>query len=398
MTEEFAGYGRRLAVCLTILLALFGCADSDFLKPAGLSRYPLFLDDASVEGLVSAIDHQIAYLNQQPKGALHRSAAGSLTTEQLSESLRRFREIVSSNRNPIEISRLIRNEFTLFEAPGRTGKQDMLVTGYYEPLFKASLEKRPPYLYPVYSVPASLVMRRDSKSKALRSGRIDKHGNLVSYWSRREIETDNRARGYELAYLSDPLDAYLLQIQGSGRILLPDGTNRSLHFAASNGLPYNSLGKLLVDEGHLTREQVSVPAIREFFKSHPNELPRMLQHNPRYTFFRWGDEAGPRGSLGRPLTPGRSIAIDHGALPGGTIAYLVSQRPVLKPDGSISHWRPFGRFVLPQDSGAAIAGPGRVDLFFGSGQYAEVAASHMQEPGRLFFLVKKTFELPAKIR
>ena len=116
----------------------------------------------------------------------------------------------------------------------------------------------------------------------------------------------------------------------------------------------------------------------------------MLRHNPRMVFFDWGDGSGPRGSLGMPLTPGRSVAIDQRVLPTGAIGYLVTMRPILDEQGSISHWRPFGRFVVPQDSGSAITGPGRVDLFWGDNGYAEIAAGHMNHRGTLFFLVKKS--------
>ena len=115
----------------------------------------------------------------------------------------------------------------------------------------------------------------------------------------------------------------------------------------------------------------------------------MLFHNPRYIFFQWGDDHGPRGSLGEILTADRSVAIDHSILPTGAIGYLVSRRPVLNDNGTINHWRVFSRFVLPQDSGSAIKGPGRVDLFLGNGHYAETAAGNMKETGELYFLLKK---------
>lgn len=118
----------------------------------------------------------------------------------------------------------------------------------------------------------------------------------------------------------------------------------------------------------------------------------MLYHNPRYIFFKWGDDKGPRGSLGQILTSHRSIAIDHKVFPTGAIGYLVSRRPIINEDGTVNHWKPFGRFVLPQDSGAAIKGAGRVDLFWGSDYYAEKAAGTMKETGNLFFLLPK---LPA---
>jgi membrane-bound lytic murein transglycosylase A len=137
----------------------------------------------------------------------------------------------------------------------------------------------------------------------------------------------------------------------------------------------------------MTRSAVSIESIRTYFDDHPESLEPMLFHNPRYIFFDWGDDRGPRGSIGQVLTPQRSVALDHDIFPTGAIGYLISRRPVLDANGAINHWKIFGRFVLPQDSGAAIKGAGRVDLFMGSDYYAEKAAGHMNEPGSLFFLL-----------
>ncbi len=205
-----------------------------------------------------------------------------------------------------------------------------------------------------------------------------------------EIDRDNPLAGSELVYLRDPFDAFLLQVQGSGRIRLADGSVKSVRFAGHNGQEYNSIGKLLVDEGKLSRKEVSIPAIRRYLSEHPGERKRILDHNPRVVFFTWGDEGNPQGSLGQELTPGRSVAIDNHTLPTALFGYLASRKPVVDSDGSILCWKPLTRFVLPQDSGAAIRGAGRVDLFLGSGTYARTTAGHMQEPGTLYFLLAKT--------
>ena len=136
---------------------------------------------------------------------------------------------------------------------------------------------------------------------------------------------------------------------------------------------------------------VSVPTMRHYFNQNPDKRTPMLHNNPRYIFFKWGDNQGPRGSLGVVLTPGRSVAIDHSVLPTGAIGYLISRKPVLDDDGIITDWKTFSRFVLPQDSGSAIKGAGRVDLFWGADRYAETAASHMKEPGQFYFIMKKQF-------
>ena len=177
---------------------------------------------------------------------------------------------------------------------------------------------------------------------------------------------------------------------------LRDGSIRSIHYGASNGLAYRSLGKLFVDEKIMKLAEVSIPSIRAYFVEHPEDIERMLHHNPRYIFFKWGDDRGPRGAIGEILTPGRSVAIDHDSFPAGAIGYLVSKKPVLNSAGHIERWITFSRFVLPQDAGSAIKGPGRVDLFMGNGLYAETAASHMKEEGKFYLLIQNSWELPAK--
>ncbi len=344
--------------------------------------YPYFVDEGPAQTLLTAIDRHISYLNERPQG--HQGPPGlPATNRELAQSLTAFRAILSSSPDPVELNRQIRDQFNLFQSTGRNAAGEMLVTGYYEPMFNGSLRKTERYRYPLYGVPGSLLQQQDP----VRVGRIDETGSLVPYWTRAEIESGNLLQGYELAYLEDRLDAYLLQVQGSGRIRLPDGHIRSLHYAASNGHQYNSLGKLMVDEGIMARSAVSIESIRAYFDDHPESLEPMLFHNPRYIFFGWGDERGPRGSIGQVLTAQRSVALDHDIFPTGAIGYLVSRRPVLDEHGAINHWKVFGRFVLPQDSGAAIKGAGRIDLFMGSDYYAEKAAGHMNEPGSLYFLL-----------
>ncbi len=376
-----------LALLLSVLFS--GCMITEhYLIGVGPGNYPVFVDDHSRDSLIEALDRHLAYLQKKKPSDTVVVGNLRLTNQMQVESLATFRELVLTSFSPLELSQAIRQHFHLYQAAGRNEKGEMLVTGYYEPLFEGSLENSGPYRYPLYGLPDALI--RKTGDAAISVGRYDEQGRLVPFWSRAEIETQNLLREDELVYLKDRLDAYLLQVQGSGRILLPDGTSRSLHFAGSNGREYNSLGKLFVDEQIMDPDQVSIESMRVYFKEHPEHMERMLFHNPRYIFFAWGDDLGPRGSLGQILTPQRSVAVDHDVLPTGAVGYLVSKRPVLDEQGGINHWKSFGRFVLPQDSGAAIKGSGRIDLFLGSGPYAELAAGTMKEPGRLYFLIKKT--------
>jgi len=381
-------HARFLTGILTILLTtvplLSSCAyrSVPVIIEVAPGDYPFFVDEGSSGSLIVALDRHFAIIRHDNKR--RTAVSDSMSDDTLVRSLDTFKSVIQRSPDPIELNRLIRENFRIFQSAGRNDDQEMLVTGYYEPLFAGSLTRGAPYTHPLYRVPETLVTRPDKKV-----GRIDKDGQFVKFWTRREIDTTDAISGHELVYLKNRFDAYLLHVQGSGRILLPDGSVKAIHYAGSNGHDYNSLGKRFVDENIMETAAVNIDSIRSWLDEHPEQMDDMLFHNPRYIFFAWGDDQGARGSFGQVLTANRSIAIDRDVLPSGTVGYLVSRRPVLDANGDISHWRPFGRFVLPQDSGSAIKGAGRVDLFMGSGEYAAKAAGTMKEPGKLFFLLPR---------
>jgi len=398
--EPPRGLPLVLLILLVLMLSIFSLAGlcpatQDFYKPFHLleqQEYPLFSDDMDHESLIESAIRQLAYLKRQNPEGKKKFGTESYENRWLLHSLQELLSKLQQKPNIKELNRFIHENFLIYQAGGRTNQQrrNMLVTGYYEPVFSGSLTRDPPFLTPLYSPPESLTILpgEDGKKKI---GRYNSENIFVPFWSRAEIENNNLLRGNELAFLKDPFDAFLLHVQGSGRIQLPDHSIRSVRFAGSNGLEYSSIGKLLVDEKIMTLDEVNIPAIRTYLQRHPEQLQRILRHNPRFIFFTWGDNLSPKGSSGERLTPGRSIAIDASALPGGTIGYLISRRPVVDHNGTIIHWTKLNRFVFPQDSGAAIKGTGRVDIFWGSGDYAELAANHMKEEGKLYFLIKKGY-------
>lgn len=353
---------------------------------------PVFADDLDIDSLIKSARHQVAYLQKKDPAQVIAFGADRYDNRWLLLSVQEFLAKLQLYPDNSELNRFFKDKYLVYQAGGRTKSQDrrMLVTGYYEPRFAGSLSKKPPFLTPIHALPKSLVIQSTADGRKI-IGRYNQDHTFVNFWSRAEIENRNLLHEDELAFLQDPFDAFLLHVQGSGQIQLPDKSIRSVRFSGSNGLAYKSIGKLLVDEKILTLEEANIPAIRAYLHDHPEQQQRILQQNPRFIFFSWGDTLPPKGSSGEPLTPGRSIAIDPSALPGGTIGYLASRRPVMAGNGTITGWTPLNRFVFPQDSGAAIKGTGRVDIFWGAGNYAEVAASHMKEEGTLFFLVKKGF-------
>lgn len=390
----------RIPVLFVLLLSIFPLAgfcpaEQDIYKPVHLldqQEYPLFSDDMGYNLLVESAIRQRAYLQKQDPDGKIVFGTDRYDNQWLLHSLQELLSKLQQNPDIKELNQFIHENFLIYQAGGQTNREqrNMLVTGYYEPLFPGSLTRNPPFLTPLYSPPKSLsvLISEDGQKKI---GRYNSKNIFVPFWSRAEIENNNLLQGNELVFLKDPFDAFLLHVQGSGRIQLPDHSILSVRFAGSNGLEYNSIGKLLVDEKIMALEDVTIPAIRTYLHRHPEQLHRVLQHNPRFIFFNWGDNLSPKGSSGERLTPGRSIAIDASALPGGTIGYLISQRPVVDPAGNITHWQKLNRFVFPQDSGSAIKGTGRVDIFWGSGDYAELAANHMKEAGKLYFLIKKGY-------
>ncbi len=385
--------GAGLLFFILFVFCLSGCAP----QKANIFQSetpPFFYDDGELESLKSAILQQQHYLGKFAEDDMVSVGEQNFPVASLAESLKTFAEIIDLEPSPFEFDRIIRQNFTVYQAGGRRSstKNAMLVTGYFEPILQGSLKLVPPFIYPVYSPPPDLIVDKNSNGEK-KTGRVASDGSFQPYWTREEIDNNNTAKGYELAYLKNRFDAFLLHVQGSGKIQLRDGTLRSIHYSTNNGHPYSSIGKLLVDENKMTLEEVDIPAIRNYLLKNKGDEPRILNHNRRYIFFHWGEGEPIKGSIGEPLTPGRSIAIDKNALPMGMIAYLTCQKPVLDKNDTITRWKPLQRFVLPQDSGSAIKGAGRVDLFWGNGKYAEIAAGAMKEKGYLYFLLKNDFEI-----
>lgn len=387
-------FGRTAASIVVLLMATatFYYFYDPYKPLHQIDSLPTLTDDTDRASLIRALVSQKHYLEGQPGSEEIPIGPYLIGNAWLLESVSEMLDFLQNTPDEPQLSQFLKTNYLLFQAGGRKGKwgRKMLVTGYYEPLFKGSLTKKPPYLTPLYMRPAELVQKTGSDGKK-EVGRYDNQQRFTPFWTRKEIETEHHLAGSELVYLEDPFDAYLLHVQGSGKIAFPDGSVKSVGFAGTNGLTYKSIGKYLVDQKIMKLKEVNIPVIRHYLDQHPNEKIKLLHNNPRYIFFQWGDNKGPRGSSGEPLTAGRSIAIDPQALPAGTIAYLKTEKPVLDVTNTIKKWQPMNRFVFPQDSGSAIKGTGRVDVFWGNGDYARTAANHMKHPGELYFLIKKGF-------
>jgi membrane-bound lytic murein transglycosylase A len=284
--------------------------------------------------------------------------------------------------------------FDFLESSSDPEFQAVLVTGYYQPVIDANLAPTPDYKYPIYGKPVDLVVTEETAqgSDAVVVSRIGRYqdGKLIPYYSRTEIDHQGalRGRGYEIAWTKDPVDIFFLQIQGSGILRFPDGRRAQIGYAGQNGLPYRSIGRLLIDHGKIPREEMSMQRLRRYLDENPVERDVIMAHNESYVFFRFLDQ-GPLGSLEVPVTAGRSIATDARLFPKGALAFIYSERPVLDAAGGLIGWTPFLRFVLNQDTGGAIRGAQRVDLFFGADAQAAGEAGYMNSPGKLYFVALK---------
>ncbi|MEA2084267.1 MAG: MltA domain-containing protein [Thermodesulfobacteriota bacterium] len=356
----------------------------------GPGREPVFDDDLSFDSLESAIAHSLKYLKRLPSERTFRYGKRSVTTLQRIESLNTFSALCKQVRSASELDRLIRKNFNIYKAAGKNGSGEMLVTGYFEPILKGSLTREPPYIHPLYRLPPDLItLPGGGDLNGVRAGRMQ-NGRMVPYWTRAEIEKDRPLAGLELLFLSDPIENFFVHIQGSGQVRLRDESIQRVHFAGSNGRPYKSIGRLLVKQGKMKLADVDLPAIRGYLVEHPLERESIFHYNERFIFFDMEEiegDKGPAGSLGEPLTAGRSVALDRNCFPPAVLCFLKSWKPVVDCVGNVTGWEPMSRFVLNQDSGSAIKGPGRIDLFCGSGRYARTAAGLMRHPGVLYLLL-----------
>lgn len=266
-----------------------------------------------------------------------------------------------------------------------------LYTGYYEPEVSGNRSPGGAFRTALLSRPGDLVQVDlgefidDLKGRSV-TGRVQ-DGKLVPYFDRAQIEAGALSRRrLELLWLSDPIDAFVLQIQGSGRVDLPGGKVVRVSYAGQNGRPYVPIGRVLADRGQIPLDQVSMQSIRAWLVAHPAEAAEVMNQNPSYVFFREIDdlrpEQGPPGALGATLTPGRSVAVDRNFVPLGAPVFIATTDPLTG--------EPLQRLMLAQDLGGAIRGPVRADIFFGWGKDAEERAGKMRQHGTEYLLLPRT--------
>jgi membrane-bound lytic murein transglycosylase A len=286
--------------------------------------------------------------------------------------------------------------FSPYRVTTADGNDAGLVTGYYEPLLKGSRERTAQFSVPLYAAPDDLLtvdlgdLYPELKDKRVR-GRVDGK-KVVPYWPRADIEQGAAPlSGKVVVYVADPVEAFFLEIQGSGRIELADGTVIRLGYADQNGYPFRSIARVLIDRGDLPRERASMQGISAWVKAHPEQMRALLDENPSYVFFREvpapapgsldAQIDGPIGTLGVPLLAQRTIAVDTRAIALGAPIFLATTMPLSTT--------PLQRLVMAQDTGGAIRGAVRADYFWGFGADAGRLAGRMRQEGRMWLLWPK---------
>ena len=276
---------------------------------------------------------------------------------------------------------------------GKGKRKQVLFTGYYAPMMRASRVRTVKYRYPIYKIPESSPRPQligHSKNYEIQESSVPNSEAWRNY-TRKQIDGDGilTGRGLEIAWVENDVDRFFLHIQGSGQLLFLDGTSVGAHFAGVNNYEFGGLGKRMIKDGIIDLAQGSMQGIKKYFREHPEDIEKYFFYNKRYVFFKLSNEGNPRGSGGGELLGGRSIATDKKVYPAGGLAFVKLRKPILDNKNEIIQWKSFSRFVVDQDTGNAIRGKGRADFYFGMGDRAGAKAGHFHEWGDVFYIVKK---------
>lgn len=325
--------------------------------------------------LLQSIQHSLAYLATPRANADYQAQpTPGITRQRVERSLRRLRQLVQNSPNDVVFQVALAREFALYQSTGRDGEGTVGFTGYFEPYYRASPVPTEDYRYPLYRRPTDLDRWPHPHPTRLQlEGADGLQGSL------------GLLQGLELVWLSSRLEAFLVQVQGSAKLGLPDGRVMTVGYAGRTDYPYTSIGRALVEDGKVAAEDLSLPNLLAYFEAHPEQLDIYIPQNERFIFFRSTDGGPPTGSLSVPVTAGHSIATDKSLMPPGAMAIIQASLPHPTPDRWTSE--PTTRLVLDQDTGGAIIGPGRVDLFVGSGPEAGELAGRINTPGQLYYIL-----------
>ena len=386
-------------------------------------RWPVLRDDLDLQSLHLALERNLVYLNKLPGERKFDYGLQVVSVDQVLAAQVELLAFIDRKPDVQKLEIFLKQRFKMLESvsrgrlPWRKKESPVLFTGYYVPTLQGSRQPDEHYRYPLYEKPADLVAvdlgkfdlhrqvrklwpwlekipfgpRLEELRFPMLRGRLLKSGKVVPYHTRAEIDYDVKLVGQnlELIWVDDEIDRFFLQIQGSGLVRLADGGTMMVGYAAANGHTYRSIGGWLIRQGLLQREKVSMLSIRAWIREHPERIKEIFSVNPSYVFFRELPTPEALGCYNVPITAGRSIATDRKIFPGGALALIATELPIFSPAAEITGWRSCNRLVLNQDTGGAIKGAHRVDLYCGDDKSAELTAGVMKQPGRLFFFVPR---------
>ncbi|MCC5670584.1 murein transglycosylase A [Nostoc sp. CHAB 5784] len=328
--------------------------------------------------LLASIDNSLLYLTKKEAIAAYQNyPMKEITLDRVRRSLLRFRQLVVSSKSAAQLQAAVSREFVFYQSVGNDGKGTVKFTAYYEPVYTASRVRTAIYKYPLYRLPPDFSQWPKPHPKRINlEGKDGLQGNK------------SKLRGLELLWFRDRLDAYMVHIQGSAQIKLTNGKTTSVGYAGGTDYPWTSIGKELAKDGKLPLAGLTMPRLISYFRGKPQELNNYLPRWERFIFFQETSGRPATGSIHVAVTAERSIATDKSLMPPGALALIYNSFPYPASGGKLER-RTVNRFVLDQDTGSAIKGPGRVDYFMGSGKLAGDRAGVTGGNGSLYYLLLK---------
>lgn len=337
-----------------------------------------FNNSGDLKFLVNAVDQSLKYL-ATPKASkdYHRFSGTEFSLDRVRRSLIRFRQLLVTAKSPQELQQAVESEFIFYQSVGKDNQGTVGFTGYFVPTYQASRVPNAEYRYPLYRKPQNFDnWRKPHPTRAQLEGKDGLQGNK------------SVLAGNEIVWLRDRMEAFLVQVQGSAKLQLTDGTQMSITYGGSTNYGYTSIGGELVKDGVFPEEELTLPRLLEYFEANPQELDNYIPRNNRFIFFYETAHKPPNGSLSVPVTAERSIATDKSLMPPGALALIQAPIPQVNSRRSLET-QMVTRYVLDQDTGSAIKGAGRVDVFLGSGELAGDRAGLLNSAGKLYYLLLK---------
>jgi membrane-bound lytic murein transglycosylase A len=329
--------------------------------------------------LLKSIDHSLRYIETPAATKAYQNyAVQGITRDRVRRSLVRFRQLVNTSKSAGELQAAVKREFIFYQSVGKDNKGTVQFTGYYEPIYEASRKQTPEFKYPLYKAPADFTTWKEPYPERIQLEGADGLQGAQSALA-----------GNEIFWMRDRFEAVLVQIQGSAELHLTDGTKTTVGYNGGTNFAYTSIGKELAKDGKVTPSQLTLPGIISYFRNNPQELNVYLPRWKRFVFMKETFKGEPMGSINVPVTPDRSIATDKSMMPPGALALVHTELPYSGNGRSIEQ-KLVSRYVLDQDTGSAITGPGRVDYFMGTGKVAGDRAGVTGGPGQLYYLLLKS--------